>query len=57
VITGFLADRHRRPLLAALTALSGASVVVNALGTLFPTVLGVLDQPATRVQSVLATSA
>ncbi len=57
VITGFLADRHRRPLLAALTALSGASVVVNAVGTLFPTVLGFLDQPTTSVESVVATCA
>ena len=57
LIVGFLADRHRAPLLAAVTALSGASVILNALATLAPTGFTFLAEPVTRVQSLIASGA
>jgi hypothetical protein len=54
LIVGFLADRHRDPLLAAVTALSGASVILNALAALAPTGFAFLGEPVTRTQSVIA---
>jgi len=57
LIVGFLADRHRAPLLAAVTALSGASVILNALAALVPAGFAFLGEPTTRVQSVLASGA
>jgi hypothetical protein len=57
LIVGFLADRHREPLLAAVTALSGASIILNALATLAPAGLAFLGQPTTGAQSALATGA
>ena len=57
LIVGFLADRHRAPLLAAVTALSGASVILNALATLAPTGFTFLAEPITRTQSLIASGA
>jgi hypothetical protein len=57
LILGFLADRHREPLLAAVTALSGASIILNALATPAPSSLAFLGQPTTGAQSALATAA
>jgi uncharacterized membrane protein len=54
LIVGFLADRHRDPLLAAVTAFSGASVILNALAALAPATLAFLGEPKTGIQSVIA---
>jgi hypothetical protein len=56
VICGYLADHYRQPVLAVLTAAAGASVTVNALGHLWPSVLGFLRQPVTPAQSAVAAS-
>jgi hypothetical protein len=55
LIVGFLADRHRGPLLAVVTALSGGSVILSALATLAPSSLAFLGQPSTPAQGALAT--
>jgi hypothetical protein len=57
LIVGFLADRHRAPLLAAVTALSGASVILNALAALAPATFAFLGEPKTGIQSVIASGA
>lgn len=53
LITGFVADRFRDRLLAAITALAGASLILTGLGELFPSALGFLDDPDEPAQSLL----
>src|SRR5262249_11908529 len=54
LICGYLTDHFRQPVLAILTAAGGASVTLNALGHLWPSVLGFLRHPVTPSQSAIA---
>ena len=54
VIGGFLVDRYQRPLLAVVTAIGGAGVVLGALGEIWPTGLAFLREPTSTTQSVLS---
>lgn len=53
VISGFVASHFRDRLLAVVTALAGASLILTGLGELFPSALGFLEDPDEPAQSLL----